>query len=68
MVAYTDAQNKATQKYIKENLDEIRFRVKKGEKALLQQAAQEAGQSMAQYIIQAVNDRAEKRLLTPSEK
>ena len=66
-MAYTDAQGKATQKYIKENLEEIRFRVKKGEKKVLQGAAKEAGQSMAQYVIQAINDRAGFQLLTPSE-
>lgn len=67
MMAYSDAQNKATQKYIRENLEEVRFRVKKGEKKVLQDAAKDAGQSMAQYIIQAVNDRAGYQLLTPSE-
>lgn len=66
-MAYSDAQKRATQKYIKENLEEIRFRVKKGEKALLQEAAKEAGQSMAQYVIQAINDRANRQLLTPAE-
>jgi len=66
-MAYTDAQNKATQKYIKENLEEVRFRVKKGEKAILQDAAKAAGQSMAQYVIQAINERAGKQLLTPSD-
>ena len=67
VMAYTDAQNKATQKYIKENLEEVRFRVKKGEKAILQDAAKAAGQSMAQYVIQAINERAGKQLLTPSD-
>jgi len=66
-MAYTEAQNRATQKYIKENLEEVRFRVKKGERAVLQNAAKEAGQSMAQYVIQAVNERAGFQLLTPSE-
>ena len=66
-MAYSDAQNKATQKYIKENLEEVRFRVRKGEKAILQQAAKEAGQSMAQYVIQAINERAGQQLLKPSD-
>jgi len=66
-MAYTEAQNRATQKYIKENLEEVRFRVKKGERAVLQNAAKEAGQSMAQYVIQAINERAGFQLLTPSE-
>ncbi len=66
-MAYTAAQNKATQKYIKENLEEVRFRVQKGEKAILQQEARDNGQSMAQYIIQAVNNRAGHQVLTPSK-
>lgn len=64
---YTDAQNRATQKYIKENLEEVRFRVRKGEKAVLQEAAKKAGQSMAQYVIQAINERAGCQLLTPTD-
>ena len=64
---YTDAQNRATQKYIKENLEEVRFRVRKGEKAVLQEAAKKAGQSMAQYVIQAINERACCQLLTPAD-
>lgn len=66
-MAYTEAQNRATQKYIKENLEEVRFRVKKGERAELKEEAEQQGQSMAQYIIQAVNDRAGRQVLTPSE-
>jgi uncharacterized protein (DUF1778 family) len=65
-MAYTQAQNRATQKYIKENLEEVRFRVKKGERALIKQLADEAGQSMAQYLIQAVNERAGRIIITPS--
>ena len=66
-MAYTDAQNRATQKYIRENLEEVRFRVRKGEKAVLQEAARKAGQSMAQYVIQAINERAGCQLLTPAD-
>ena len=57
-MAYSQAQNRATQKYIKENLEEVRFRVKKGERTLIKQLADNAGQSMTQYIIQAINARA----------
>ena len=63
---YTKEQGKRTQSYIRENLNEIRFRVKKGEKAALQEEARKQGQSMAQYLIQAINQRAERQLLTPS--
>lgn len=67
-MAYTQAQNKATQKYISENLEEVRFRVKKGERSIVQQAAKENGMSMAQYIIKAINTYAGQQLLTPSDK
>lgn len=67
-MAYTQAQNKATQKYIKENLEEVRFRVKKGERATLQQVAKEGGLSMAQYIIKAINTYADRQVLTPAAK
>lgn len=66
-MAYSQAQNKATQKYIKENLEEVRFRVKKGERAAIKQEADANGQSMAQYIIQAVNERARRQILTPTD-
>ena len=65
-MAYTQAQNRATQKYIKENLEEVRFRVKKGERALVKQLADEAGQSLTQYLIQAINQRAGRQVITPS--
>lgn len=66
-MAYSQAQNKATQKYIKENLEEVRFRVKKGERAAIKQEADTNRQSMAQYIIQAVNERAGRQILTPTD-
>lgn len=65
---YNQSQNKATQKYIAANLEQVSFRVKKGEKEILQREAARKGQSLTQYIIQAVNERAGGQLLTPSEK
>ena len=65
-MAYTQAQNRATQKFIKENLEEIRFRIKKGERALVKQIANEAGQSLTQYIVQAINERAGRQIITPT--
>ncbi len=66
-MAYTEAQKRATMKFMKENLEEVRFRVRKGEKAALQDEARANGQSMAQYVIQAINDRAGHQVLTPSD-
>lgn len=65
---YTPAQNKATQKYIAANLEQVSFRVKKGEKAVLQYAATKHGCSMTQFIIQAINSYVGHQLLTPSDK
>ena len=63
---YNQARNRATQKYIQQNLEEVRFRVHKGERDRIKAEASACGQSLAQYLIQADNERAGKRLLTPS--
>jgi len=65
---YNAARNRASQKYNSANLEQINFRVKKGEKVLLQEEALAHGQSMTQYIVQAINEHAGRQLLTPSEK
>lgn len=57
---YTEAQNKATQKYIRENLEEIRFRVRKGEKDKYVVAAEKAGLSMAKYFLAAADEKIER--------
>jgi len=63
---YNQSRNKASQKYQKENLEQIAIRVPKGDRASLKDAAEEAGESMAQYIVNAVNERAGRQVLTPS--
>ena len=65
-MAYSQAQNKATQKYQSENLEQLSIRVAIGCKAELKAEAEKNGQSVAQYIVQAVNDRAGKKILTTS--
>ena len=54
---YTEAQNKATQKYIRENLEEIKFRVRKGEKDRYRAAAEKAGVSMARFFLDAADEK-----------
>lgn len=51
MARYTEAQNRATQKYIKSNYDEIKVRVKKGEKEKYKRYAESKGCSLNQLII-----------------
>lgn len=66
-MSYNEAQKKATMKYQKEKLEQIAIRVPKGDRATLKAEAEQVGQSMAQYIIQAVNVRAGRQLLTPAD-
>ena len=63
---YTPAQGRYSQKYMDKNMEQVRFRVKKGEKDVIKAAAERAGQSLAQYIIQAINDREGFQMITPS--
>lgn len=44
--------------YLKENVEQIRINVRKGEKARMQEEAENKGLSMRQYIIDAINEKA----------
>lgn len=60
MAKYSPSQNRATQKYVKNNYDSVTFRLRKdGElsKEALQQAAELAGESVNEYIVRAVSAR-----------
>ena len=58
-MSVSEAQKKASIKYL-EKLDEIRIRMPKGEKNNIKEAASAAGESMNQYIINAVDQRMER--------
>ena len=58
-MSVSEAQKKASSKYL-EKLDEIRSRMPKGEKNNIKEAASAAGESMNQYIINAVDQRMER--------
>lgn len=49
-MAYTQAQNKATQRYQKKAYDSIQFRVKKGLRDKYNEYAAKRGLSLAAYI------------------
>lgn len=55
-----DCRKKANEKWVKENYEQVIFRVPKGEKAQLKQWADASGVSMAQYIRQACAEKAER--------
>lgn len=64
-MAYNAKQKETTMRYIDENLDTIRFRVRRGEKALLEEEVKRAGYSAySRYIIDAINEKAGRELLT----
>lgn len=57
---YTEAQNKATQKYIHNKYDQIVLRIRKdGEmtRKTIQDAADHDGKSLNQYILDAVKEK-----------
>lgn len=56
---YSEAQNKATQKYQQKNLEQIRIWVKKGEKEKYKNFAESDGKSLAELIRVAVKEYAE---------
>ena len=48
------------QEYNKENYEEIKLRVKKGNKYIIKECAKEVGQSVNEYINQAIEERIAK--------
>ncbi len=57
---YTQAQNKATQKYIKNNYDELRIRVRKDDeinKTVIAEKANEVNESINEFVLNAVKQR-----------
>lgn len=52
---YTEARNKATQKYAAKAYDRIELKIKKGDKDKLKEFAAENGLSVSALIVQAVN-------------
>lgn len=53
-MAYTEAQKRASIKYMTEKTDDIRLRVKSGLKAKYKAEAEKRGMSMTQFIVNCV--------------
>lgn len=53
-MAYTEAQKRASMKYMSEKTDDIRLRVKAGLKAKYKVEAEKRGLSMTQFIVNCV--------------
>ena len=52
----TKAQQRAVNKYMKENYDEIKLRTEKGKKALIKAHAESRGESVNAFINRAIDE------------
>ena len=52
----TDARRRASAKYLKESVEDVRIRVPKGQKALIKAHAEQQGESMNQFVIRAIDE------------
>jgi len=59
-MAYSEAQKRATAKYMKENLDEIKLRVPKGRKDEIKAHAEQRGESLNGFISRAIDNQIER--------
>ena len=59
-MATNESQRKASKKYITEKLDEVRFRVPKGERDILKKHAEKMGESVYAFIYRAVKETMER--------
>ena len=60
---YTQTQNRATQKYIKEHLDNIQLRVPKGMKDYYKAAAKAIGNSLNEFAVSSMDEKIKREKL-----
>lgn len=65
---YTDAQKKATMKYLKEKTDSIQIRTPKGTKERWKASANFQGKSLNQFIFDTIEEKIAKFDSTPDGK
>lgn len=56
---YSQAQNKATQKYIKNNYDSVMIRMPKGKKEQIKAHAETKGESLNGFVNRAIDETME---------
>jgi hypothetical protein len=59
-MTYNQKQKEYTMNYMKEKLDEIKFRVPKGQKAVIREHAEKHGEKLTPFIIRAINETMER--------
>jgi len=60
MSGYNEKQKEYTMKYMKEKLDEIKFRVPKGRKAEIKEHAESKGYTLTKFIVAAIDEKMER--------
>ena len=56
----TEARRKASAKYLKESVEDVRIRVPKGQKAVIKAHAERQGESMNAFVVRAINETMER--------
>lgn len=56
----TDARRKASAKYLKESVEDVRIRVPKGQKAVIKDHSDKMGESMNAFVIRAITEAMER--------
>jgi predicted HicB family RNase H-like nuclease len=56
----TDAQKRARDKYLSEKVEDVKFRVPKGKKEVIQKCATQAGESVNAFINRVIDEAIEK--------
>lgn len=59
-MAVSEAQKRATAKWQKEKVEEVKFRVPKGERAVIQAHASQQGESTTAFIKRAIKETMER--------
>lgn len=59
-MAYTQASNKAVQKYNKKAYDDLRIRVKKGKGDIIKAHAKKQGESLNSFVVRAIDETIER--------
>ncbi len=60
----SEARHRANEKYNAKAYDEIKLRVPKGQKEVIQAAAQQAGESVNAYVAEAIAQRMERERIS----
>ena len=56
----TEARRRASAKYLKEAVEDVRIRVSKGQKAVIKAHAESQGESMNAFVVRAIDETMER--------